>query len=430
MRLLQRITIQLSVVLMLLFAVWATLFYYIIIDEINDETDDSLEYYSEYIITRALAGEALPEKDNGTNNSYHLVEVTPEYAASVPSVRFSDEVVYMQTKMETEPARVYKTIFKNRHNQYFELTVMMPSIEKEDLKETILYWIVLLYLLLLVTIVAINMFIHHRSLKPLYTMLKWLENVVPGQKTPPLEATTRIYEFRKLSEALQRSAERSNRLYEEQQMFIGHASHELQTPLAVAQNRLELLADDPDLSESQLQQVLKTKQSLQHLSKLNKTLLLLSKIENEQFPDIREINVNELLVSLLADLEEAYAHLNINCTIEQQNNLIISANEMLASVLFGNLLKNAFLHNYPEGIIEIVVARHGVCISNTALRGALNPEYIFRRFYREGGKEGSAGLGLSLAESVCKQYNMQIEYRFEGGMHHFDIRIPRRLEKS
>lgn len=428
MKLQQRIIIPLSIVQLLLFAVWATLFYYIIIDEINDETDDSLEYYSEYIITRALEGEELPDKNNGTNNSYHLVEVTPEYASQTPSVRFSDEVVYIHSEKETEPSRVLRTVFKDRYEQYFELTVMIPTIEKEDLKETILHWIVLLYFVLLLAIIVINLLIHRHSLQPLYTMLSWLENVTPAKKAPPLNTYTRVSEFRKLSDALQRSAQRGNELYEQQRLLIGHASHELQTPVAIAQNQLELLADDPALTESQLEQILKAKQSLEKLSKLNKTLLLLTKIDSEQFPDSIEIDVNKMLASLLADFEEAYKHLNINCVMEQEAHIGIRANEMLTHVLFSNLFKNAYLHNRPDGSIRIAVSLNGVRVSNTAIHGALNPAYIFRRFYREAPKEGSSGLGLSLVDSICKYYGMQVSYTFEDEMHHFDIHIPQSLK--
>jgi signal transduction histidine kinase len=424
MKLLHRINLNISIALLILFALWGTIFYYLIIDEINDETDDSLEHYSEYIITQALAGEKLPEKENGTNNSYYITEVNAEYANKNPSVRYLDDNIYIQSRMEEEPARIYKTIFKNSENRYFELTVMIPTIEKEDLKKTILSWIVILYVILLLVIILINSVVLHYSLRPLYTMVNWLDNFTLKKETPPLHIDSEISEFQKLSEALLRNAHRNTKMYEQQSRFIGHASHELQTPIAIALNRLEILADEPDLTESQLSQIIKTKNSLANIAKLNKTLLLLTKIENNQFPESKEIDVNRFLKSLTDDFNEAYAHFEINFVMKENAGLKIRMNEMLASVLFSNLIKNAYVHNFPRGQVMISVVSDFIKFSNTAAHGALNPEYIYQRFYKSSKNEGSTGLGLSLVKSICRLYKIKILYTFENEMHHFNIQIP------
>lgn len=426
MNLLYRISIRVSIALLFLFAIWGTLFYYIIIDEINDETDDSLEDYSEYIIIRALMGDSLPEEDNGTNNSYYITEVTPEYAENTPRVQYLDEMVYIRSKKETEPARIYKTIFKDKDNRYHELTVMMPTIEKKDLKETILFWIVLLYIILLIAIIIINAFVLRRSLKPLYRILDWIDDLSLNKKAPELSIDSDISEFNKLADALERSSKRNAEMYEQQSLFIGHASHELQTPIAIAQNRLEILANDSDLTEEQLLQILKTKGTLEHISKLNKTLLLLTKIENKQFPENKVIDINQLIRSLVVDFTEAYTYLQIQCRIAEDADLKMTMNETLASVLFSNLIKNAFSHNQKGGEIDISINAKGISIANTALSGMLNPDYIFRRFYHESSKEGSIGLGLSLVESICKLYGMQVIYSFKDNRHVFDVELLNR----
>ena len=75
MKLIYRILIHLSLALPIILAAWGILFYMAIIDEVNDEVDDSLEDYSEVLITRALAGEQLPSQSDGSNNSYYLITV-------------------------------------------------------------------------------------------------------------------------------------------------------------------------------------------------------------------------------------------------------------------------------------------------------------------------------------------------------------------
>ncbi|MDR3061193.1 MAG: HAMP domain-containing histidine kinase [Dysgonamonadaceae bacterium] len=421
MKLVYRITSRISVALLVVMAVWATLFYFIIVEEINDETDDSLEDYSEYIITRALAGEPLPSKDNGTNNSYHIEEVTPEYAAQNPSIRYHGEMVYIQSQGETEPARILKTIFSDSANKYHELTVSIPTIEKSDLQEAILHWIIFLYLGLLVVIIGLNWIILQRNFNPLYKLLNCLNAFSIEKKFSEPDIHTKTMEFQKLNDTVVRSARRNIETYEQQKSFIGHASHELQTPLAICLNRLEMLAEDPGLTEKQLEEILKTKQSLDFAVKLNKTLLLLTKIENNQFPDKKEIQVNELVKKLANDYSEVYANRNIPITINEERPVKIEMNETLASVLFGNLLKNAFVHNHDNGSIDISITNTSISIVNTGSGESLNSDLIFNRFYQASKKDGSTGLGLALTKSVCSLYGMDIRYRFSDGKHIFSL---------
>ena len=133
MKLIYRIVIRISLLLTLVLGVWAVFFYMAMMDEVNDEVDDSLEDYSEIIIIRALAGEELPSQNTGSNNQYYLKEVTEEYADSREGITYKDSMVYIVEKDETEPARILTTIFKDNENRFYELTVSIPSIEKEDL---------------------------------------------------------------------------------------------------------------------------------------------------------------------------------------------------------------------------------------------------------------------------------------------------------
>ena len=405
-------------------AVWASLFYFIIIEEINDETDDSLEDYSEYIIIHALAGEELPSADNGTNNTYYITKVSPEYAANNESIRYHDEMVYIESKKETEPARILKTIFRNSDNQYFELTVAIPTIEKEDLQKTILTWIITLYLILLFAIIGLNAWVLYRSFKPMYKLLGWLDNFSLGKKLEPLNVNTKIAEFSKLNDAVLRSAKRNVEMYEQQKQFIGHASHELQTPLAICYNRLELLANGADITEGQLVELIKVKHTLDHLIKLNKTLLLLTKIENNQFPDQHKVVVNDLLRKLIGDYIEVYAYQNISVSFIEEAILVPHMNETLAAILFGNLLKNAFVHNVRGGQVKICITAKSVCFSNTAEADELHSAQIFSRFYQGAKKEGSTGLGLTLVASICKLYSISILYSYSEQKHHFKLTFP------
>ena len=421
MKLIYYIILRITLALTLILTVWAIFFYVTMIDEVNDEVDDALEDYSETIIIRALAGEELPAKNNGSNNQYYLTEVSEEYAESRDDIQYKDSMVYIVEKGETEPARILTTIFKNDEDRYYELTVSTPSIEKNDLRDAIQIWIIFLYVSLLLCIVIISVWVFYRNMRPLYVLLHWLDNYQTGKKNEPLKNKTRITEFRKLSDAAIRYAERTEQMFEQQKQFIGNASHEIQTPLAICRNRLEMLMEDESLSESQLEELMKTHQTLEYITKLNKSLLLLSKIDNGQFTDTRELNLNVLLGQYLEDYKEVYDYRNIKVDIAEHAEFRVTMNESLAVALLTNLLKNAFVHNIDEGHIRIVITSGSITFRNSGIDRPLDKEHIFERFYQGNKKEGSTGLGLAIADSICRLQHLKIRYFFEQEEHCFEI---------
>ena len=130
MKLIYRIALRLSLILIPLMALWATLFYFMMVEEINDEADDTLEDYSELIIIRMLAGRELPSLNSGSNNSYSITPIDEAYASSKPHIEYYDAEVYIPEKEETEPARILSTIFLDNDDNYYELKVAIPTFEK------------------------------------------------------------------------------------------------------------------------------------------------------------------------------------------------------------------------------------------------------------------------------------------------------------
>jgi signal transduction histidine kinase len=397
-------------------------FYMGILEEINDEVDDSLEDYTELIIIRSLAGKQLPSNDSGSNNQYFLREVDADYALSREAIIYRDSMIYIAEKNETEPARILTTLFKDKEGRHFEVSVYTPTIEKWDLKKAIFLLLVGLFVTLLVAILLINVWVFHRSMKPFYRLLEWLDHFRLGKKNPPLDNPTHTTEFRKLNEAVVRHTAHSEAMFEQQKLFIGNASHELQTPLAVCQNRLEMLLEDETLSEHQMGEIIKTCQTLEYVSKLNKSLLLLSKIDNSQFADFKEVSLNEVLHRYVEDYQDVYRYRGITLDMQEQGTFRLMMNETLAIVLMTNLLKNAFVHNKDKGRILIEITSSGIRFGNTGDGAALDGKRIFERFYQGNKKkEGSTGLGLAIVDAICRQCGLQIRYRFADPMHWFEI---------
>lgn len=420
MKLFHLVLWRISLALIVVLTVWAGFFYMAVVEEVNDEVDDTLEDYSEGLIIRALSGEDMPTASNGSNNQYYLYEVSESYAASHPQITYRDEMVFITEKSETEPARVLITIFRTEDERYMELVVYTPTIEKLDLLRAILGWIIFLYVLLLLIILSINIWVFRKNMKPLYVLLKWLDSSQLGKKNEPLENTTKITEFRKLNAATMAFAERGEKLFEQQKTFIGNASHEMQTPLAICRNRLEMLMEDETLTEHQLNELIKTHQTLENLTRMNRSLLLLCKIENGQFADTRSVCLNDILAHYLDDYKEVYAYRNITVTVTTDSSFCVEMNDSLVSVLVTNLLKNSFLHNIDGGFIYIKITANTFEISNTGEK-PLDRERIFERFYQGQKKEGSTGLGLALVDSICKANHLKIDYTYVENRHIFTI---------
>lgn len=421
MKLFYRVLAHLLTGIFVILLGWAIVFYWGIMEEINDEVDDSLEDYSELVIIRSLAGKELPAHDNGSNNQYFLKEVDASYALSKEAICYRDSMIYIAEKGETEPARILTTIFKDKDERYYELSVYTPTIEKRDLKEAIFQLLIGLFVVLLITILVINVWVFHQSMKPFYILLDWLEKFRLGKKNDVLDNPTHTTEFRKLNEAVSRFASHSEEMFEQQKQFIGNASHEIQTPLAICQNRLEMLMEDETLSEQQMGEIAKTCQTLEYVSKLNKSLLLLSKIDNSQFASVEKVCLNEILYRYLDDYQEVYDYKGIALDVHEKNTFNITMNGTLAVVLITNLLKNAFVHNIYKGKIQIEITSSNIRFGNTGKDEHLDEKHIFERFYQGSKKEGSTGLGLAIVDAICRQSQLSIQYQFVKGWHWFDI---------
>lgn len=423
MKLFYHVMIRLSLGIILVLAGWAVCFYYVMVDEINDEIDDSLEDYSELVIIRMLAGEELPSNDSGSNNQYYLSAISKAEAMSMPSISLRDSMVYIAEKGEEEPARILTSVFCDDKGEYFKVTVSTPTIEKKDLIEAILHQLLALFVFLLLAILLINVWVFRKSMKPLYVLLHWLDNNrLGGKNTTPLNNPTDVTEFCKLNDAVVRYAEHSQSVYEQQKMFIGNASHETQTPLAICQNRIEMLMEDEGLEERHLEELAKTLGTIEYVTRLNKTLLLLSKIDNNQYAETAEVVINDIVDKYVGDYSEVYANRGVKVEVNGRSPMKVEMNEMLATVLVTNLMKNAFVHNIDGGRVEICIDGGMLEVRNTGVDKALDASRIFERFYQGNKKkEGSTGLGLAIVHSICQQSGLSVNYEFRGEMHCFKV---------
>ena len=422
MKLFHRVIMTLALGLLPVMALWSVLFYYSMVNEINDETDDVLGDYAELIMRRALTGKPLPAPNNGSNNSYSVTPVDAQYLANNPAIVFYDETVYIPEKEETEPARVLRTVFCDAEGQYYEIKVATPTFERTDLLETVAYHIAGLYIVLMLTIFVVVSLVYYYNMRPLYRLLEWFDKYRPGVKNTTVPDDSSVVEFRKLSRAAQRAVERAEYYFEQQKQFIGNASHELQTPLAIIGTRIEWLVNNTPLDEKQLEELLKIQRSLARLVRLNRTLLLLSKIENGQFPESTDTDLASIIRESAETYGDIYGDRNIVCEVNLPGSFIMHMNESLASTLLNNLLKNSYLHNLQDGKVQVTASGRAITIANSG-KQPLDASQIFERFYHEGNPE-STGLGLALVSSICRYYDIKVGYSFNDNMHAFTLEFP------
>ena len=398
---------KLALLLFLLMAVWGVLFYYAIIDEVVDETDDTLENYGEILMESALHDPSILETEGSLMSFYKFTPISEEEGRHYRQV-FYDATVYIELEDEDEPVRVMCTAFRMPDGQYYELKLMISILERDDMVEAMLWYLGALFLLFLIcTSIGIQLVLKG-VFRPLHRLLDWLHCIQPGKEVPPLDNPTKIREFRQLSDAALDMGNRSYKAYEEQKQFIENASHELQTPLAMTEQQME-----------QLDEIYAT---LGRAVKLNKSLLLLSRIENGQYTEMEDVSVDEILDELLPDLMDIYEHKQVRLIRKREEQpFIIRCNHSLAQILVSNLVKNSLLHNREGGELQVLTTPTSLVIKNTG-DVPLDGEKLFRRFYHGmDGKKDSTGLGLAIARSIALSSSLKLTYEWQDGMHTFRL---------
>lgn len=426
MKLIHHALRHLLIPFLLIFTIWGAVFYFLIIHEINDETNDTLENYKELIIRSAIRDSSFLKSHDGLMTRYYIREI-PKEEADLDKVRFFDTTTYIEIEMEYEPVRVLQTCFRMADDRYYELTIEMSTLEKDDMIETIATSMAIFYLLLVLCVLIVSHWAFRKSTRPLYRLLDWLSKFQVGQPHEPLNNPTPVYEFKTLNQVVEESTRRSTELYNKQKQFVENAAHELQTPLAVCVNKLELLAENPDCTERQLEEIASLHQTISGIVRLNKSLLLLSRIDNRQFPDEKEIRLDKKIRIQINDLEMLYEDKAIQVDTSHLKPLTVHMNESLATALTINLLKNAFVHNHEGGTIEIVGDQGHLLVSNTGEQpGELNHDRLFTRFGKQNQRKESNGLGLAIVKSIADLYGFKLSYHYEAGKHIFQIFFPKR----
>lgn len=296
-------------------------------------------------------------------------------------------------------------------------------LEKSDLLLIIAVVIGLVFILLNISLYFINRKLSKNIWKPFYSTLDHLRRFSPDDPVFRLSTVKGIDEFTELNKTLDNLTLKVMSDYQSLKRFTEDASHEIQTPLAVIQSKLETLIQYPDLKKDQAELIKSAYTSVQRISKLIQTLLLLTKIANDQFPEKNKVNLSDLLeekIKLFAD------HIDSKSLIlkkEIEPGFYIETNFFLAESLVMNLIGNAIKHSDIGGTINVRLDKYCLGISNSGSPLSIPSEKLFERFYKIDKSTGSMGLGLAIVKEICSLNKWDIRYEFVENQHKFMVRF-------
>lgn len=305
----------------------------------------------------------------------------------------------------------------------FVLMSHIPMIENKDLLATMGSQYGLLFLALLVSLTILQRMMSKKLWKPFYDTLDKIEGfkLESGQK-PDFEQTTTI-EFSRLNEKLNGLMVDNITIYKQQKEFIENASHELQTPLAVFKSQLDILLQQPGLTQSNTEIIRSLYAVSARMTRLNKNLLFLARIDNAQLSNMEVVDFVKILHDQLLYLRELAESEGLTVHVETGNSLNLKANKLLVESLINNMVVNAIRHNVKEGTINIKVDNSGLKVSNTGVPYALDPNKIFRRFSRSSEEKKGNGLGLAIVQQICIMHGWEVSYNYENNLHVFGVKM-------
>lgn len=345
--------------------------------------------------------------------------------ATNPKKHFSEKIFtntfYNAKDNETESFRILEFPVQSAGVAY-NVQIKQSLVESEDLLKSILYLLISLVFLLTGTLLLINYQIKKKVWEPFYKTLDQLKNFrIDDQNELHLKTST-ISELNDLNNSLNELSTKNQKVYQSQKEFTENASHELQTPLAIVQNNIELFWQTEPISEQQAEILNDISTATSRMGKLNKALLLLSKIENRQFNDIQSVNLNGIAEHFFRNYQEQIKSKNIDLKTDLEESFIVEMDFSLAEILVGNLLLNALKYAPKDSMVEVIFTKNEMSISNQAERLALFQEKLFKRFQRQNTQENSTGLGLEIAKQIAVSFNLNLNYAFKNGRHFFIVK--------
>ena len=366
-----------------------------------------------------LESEIEEELYSNKNRVELILESDPEHQGIPPVIEvekvnrdqqriLNDTLIYDPLQDEIELFRQLSQT-KLINGQHYKITVRAMVIESENILVAIVSTFLIIILLAFLFLFYFNTNRNKKLWEPFFINLNKIKSFSIKERTDLNLIDSGIIEFDELNKELKALTAKVYSDYQNLKQFTEDISHEIQTPLAVMQAKIDTLVNAAPINQEQYQQFTSLENDIRKLKNLNKRLILLAKIDNNQF-------VNDQIISLKQIFEEAIENMTelSSATFKLKSNAdpLLRIDPTLAVVLCNNLLSNAIKHNYKDNEILVEIEVDNVQVLNQGKAPINHPEHIFNRFYRESRNKDSSGLGLSIIKKVCEQYGYLPSYMF------------------
>jgi len=372
-----------------------------------------------FSIKTLLENEIEEELYSNKNLVEHLLDSDPNLHG-IPPIMVVEKVETPQTAILNDtlifdPLQDEIELFrqlsgtKNINGQEYKITVRAMVIESENILFAIVFTFVIIILVAFIFLFYFNKSRNEKLWKPFFINLEKIKDFTIKEETSLKLEESDIIEFDDLNREVAMLIEKVQADYQNLKQFTEDVSHEMQTPLAIMQAKIETMFNDLKIDDSQYEQLSSLQNDIRRLKNLNKRLILLAKIDNNQFTDDKLININELFEEILTNFKELTS---VDFIIESNKIIEVKIDRSLALVLGNNLISNAVKHNFENNRITINFFDNKVQIMNSGTYQLDNPDQVFNRFYKESKKRDSSGLGLSIVKKICDYYGYVPSYSF------------------
>lgn len=305
----------------------------------------------------------------------------------------------------------------------YRISLARRLIESERLFEGVSIALLLVAIDIIICFYFLNRWFSSKIWNPFYRALNVLKNFDLQRGGVTRFQRSKVDEFNAMNIELAKLTDKVTRDYKNLREFTENMSHETQTPLAIIRSKLELLLQSDNLNEEQVQHVLSTLDSVNRLSKMNKGLILLTRIDNDQFPEVQQVKLGEIIRKQLRELDLFIASREITVHPDIDDEVVVPMNPHLAGILITNLLSNAIKYNINGGHLYVNLSAEKLVIANSGEKPVIAGDQIFERF-KKGDSPDSVGLGLAIVRRIIEHSNARIHYKFVNDLHTFTISLP------
>jgi signal transduction histidine kinase len=404
-----RVNVPITIAVLLISSI---AYYFILHYVLLRQVDKDLRIEQQEIIHHIQENGSLPETSN-----YKDQQITFQKTNLTDfKEKFTTESVYNKRENEEEPYRRIEFLVTQNGTNYIA-TVKKSEQQTEDIVRLILTITFSVIAVLLLVLFITNRFLLGKLWEPFNHTLNQLKQFNLSSKNNIALESTNVDEFIELNKTAISLTQKVKNDYDSLKSFTGNASHEIQTPLAIIKNKIELLSQSDNLEESQIHIIQSLNDATARLSRLNQSLLLLTRIENRQFEPSDRIDLSAVVQKRIDNFRELAKLKDIKIEKNIKNNITVEMNDSLADILISNIILNAIKHNFPGGTIRINLNESAFAVSNTGDEPKLKTTELFERFKKESTSSESLGLGLSIVKTICDTYNFVVSYHYETGLH-------------